>query len=49
MKGARRMVRRLGYNWDTVRISGVPISEIENVDDFTVQQVIKYVRAKNGQ
>lgn len=46
--GNRAMCARLGVDWDEFRHNGVPIKDIEHVDDAMLQAVIEKARERQG-
>lgn len=42
------MCARLGVEWSDFRDNGVPLSQIEHIDDAMLQAVIAKARARQG-
>lgn len=45
-KGQRPSIARYGLDDRKLRTEGLPLSELENIDDHLVQQAVAYVRRK---
>ena len=48
-RGAMAMAERVGVDWNRFLDEGIPLSEIEGIDDVAVQRLVKHVREQNGQ
>lgn len=47
-KGSRRFCEDHGISWDRFVTEGIPIEEIEHIDDYVLKQVIEVARARNA-
>lgn len=48
-KGSRAMADRIGVDWDRFMREGIPVSELEKIDDVAVQKLVKHVKdTENG-